>query len=381
MPKAPLTPYGNRPMVTPIVNSVNYEYESFQVLRKITNGEIDGYTYHRDDNPTVRSVEKVIASMERGEDCIICTSGMAACSLVYLTYLSKGDHLILFHDVYGAHYKVSLILERLGIEISWLNASFADKLKDYIKPNTKMIFCETPSNPLCKVVDIRKLGKEAKRIDAYLVVDNTFATPYHQNPLSLGANLVVHSATKGLGGHNDLMAGAIIGTKEQYNNLWFSRQALGTTLDAYSASLLERGLKTFDLRAEKMATNAMTMAKYLAGHPKVPRLYYPGLKTDPGHKIAFKQMHKGFGGVLAFDVGSRQKDAKKFISSLKHIYHAVSLGATESLICIPYLTTMLYLPPERRITFGVKKNTVRLSAGIEPVQILLDDLKQALDKI
>jgi len=380
MTKDPLTPYGNRPMVTPIVNAVNYEYSSFEVLRQITDGEIDGYTYHRDDNPTVRTVEKKVAALEQAQDCVICTSGMAACTLVYLTYLSAGDHLIIFYDVYGAHYKVSLILEKLGVDITWLDIDKHDEVGTYIKPNTKMIFCETPSNPLCKVVDIAVLRKEADKSNALLVVDNTFATPYHQKPLSLGADLVVHSATKGLGGHNDLMAGAIAGSKEHYNNLWFTRQAIGTTLDAYSASLLERGLKTFEMRAERMAANAMAMAQCLENHPAVSRVYYPGLPSDPGHKVARKQMQDGFGGVLAFDVGTTQKDAQRFISELKVIVHAVSLGATESLICIPFLTTMLYMPPERRTSFGVNVNTVRLSAGIEKTEILLKDLNQALNK-
>ena len=381
MSNDPLTPYGNKPMVTPIVNAVNYEYSSFEVLRQITDGEIDGYTYHRDDNPTVRAVEKKIAALEQAEDCIICTSGMAACTMVYLTYLSAGDHLILFHDIYGAHYKVSLILQRLGIDTTWVDAYHGNKISKYIKPNTKMIFCESPSNPLCKVLDISALRKEADKVGALLVVDNTFATPYHQKPLSLGADIVVHSATKALGGHNDLMAGAIACSKNHYDKLWFTRQAIGTTLDAYSGSLLERGLKTFELRAEKMAANAMAIAEYLARHPKVSHVRYPGLKDDPGHSTAAKQMQNGFGGVLAFEVGNDQEDAKEFISELKIICHAVSLGATESLICIPYLTTLLYMPPERRTVFGVRPNTIRLSTGIEKTEILLKDLEQALNKL
>lgn len=374
----PLTPYGNKPMVTPIVNAVNYEYRDFEVLRRITDGEIDGYTYHRDDNPTVRAVEKKIASMEGAEDCVIATTGMAACCLVYLTYLSQGDHLILFHDVYGAHYKVGLILERLGVDITWLNAANSEAIASVIKPNTKMIFLETPSNPLCKVVDIARTCETARNVGAMVIVDNTFATPYHQKPLSLGADLVVHSATKGLGGHNDLMAGAVAGSKTRYEELWFTRQAVGTTLDAYSASLLERGLKTFDLRAERMARNAMAMADFLHKQPRITRIRYPGLPDDPGHEVAARQMHDGFGGVLAFDVGETQEDAKRFIDALDVIYHAVSLGATESLICIPTLTTMLYLPLERRTTFGVNLNTVRLSAGIEPTDQLVGDLQNAL---
>ncbi len=381
MPHDPLTPYGNRPMVTPIVNAVNYEYSSFEVLRQITEGEIDGYTYHRDDNPTVRAVEKVIARLEETEDCIICTTGMAACTMIYLTYLKAGDHLIIFHDVYGAHYKVSLILERMGIEITWLDAGKYQNIRDYLRPNTKMIFCETPTNPLCKVVDIAMLREAADKTDAMLVVDNTFATPYHQRPLRLGAHLVVHSATKALGGHNDLMAGAIAGPKQNYEDLWFTRQAIGTTLDAYSASLLERGLKTFELRAKKMDENAQAMADFLRKHPKISNLHYPGLPNSEEHEVARKQMFNGFGGMLAFDVGENQEHAKTFINNLKTIIHAVSLGATETLICIPYLTTMLYLPEELRTTFGVNLNTVRLSAGIDHTDALVDDLQQALEKV
>ncbi len=374
----PLTPYGNQPMVTPIVNAVNYEYRSFDVLRQITDGEIDGYTYHRDDNPTVRQVEHKIAALEQAEDCIVCTTGMAACTMVYLTYLSAGDHLIIFHDTYGANYKVSLILERMGIAVTWLDADEADQIASHVRPNTKMIFLETPSNPLCKIIDIGAVRRAADTVGAMVIADNTFATPYHQTPLKLGADLVIHSATKGLGGHNDLMAGAIAGSKEHYNKLWFTRQAIGTTLDAQSAFLLDRGLKTFELRAEAMSRNAQRVAEFLETSPKISRLMYPGLAGHPGHAVAARQMHHGFGGMLSFDVGEAEEDARRFIAALRTIYHAVSLGATESLICIPYLTTMLYLPPERRMAFGVRRNTVRLSMGIEPVDLLLADLKQAL---
>jgi len=374
-----LTPYGNKPMVTPIVSAVNYEYVSFEILRQITDGEIDGYTYHRDDNPTVRAVEKEIALMEKANDCVICTTGMAALTMIFLTYLKAGDNLLTFYDVYGANYKVSLILEKFGVEVTWLDASEPEKVAENIKDNTKMIFCETPSNPLVKVLDIEYLRQQADRVGAMLVVDNTFATPYHQLPLTLGADLVVHSATKGLGGHNDLMAGVIAcPRREYYDELWFTRQAIGTTHDAFSASLLERGLKTFEIRAAKMAENAMAIAEFLSEHPKVTRVCYPGLPKDAGHRTACKQMKNGFGGMLAFDVGKTQDEAKKFVEKLKVIYHAVSLGCTETLVCLPVLTIMLYLPEERRTAFGVKPNTVRLSAGIGSKEELIDDLKQAL---
>jgi cystathionine beta-lyase/cystathionine gamma-synthase len=278
---------------------------------------------------------------------------MAACTMVYLTYLNAGDHLVFFRDIYGANYKVSLILERLGVKITWLDSGEAPRLKKYLRKNTRMIFLETPTNPLCKTIDIAAVRKAADSVKAMLVVDNTFATPYHQLPLKLGADLVVHSATKALGGHNDLMAGAIAGSKEHYNDLWFTRQAIGTTLDAYSAFLLDRGLKTFELRAEAMARNAHAVATFLAKQSNISRLTYPGLPGHPDHAVASRQMQRGFGGMMAFDVGKSEEDAKRFIMALKTIYHAVSLGATETLICIPFLTTMLYLPPELRPICGV----------------------------
>jgi len=382
MQSDPLTPYGNKPMVTPIVSAVNYEYVSFEILKKITDGEIDGYTYHRDDNPTIRTQEKRLALLEEADDCVISTTGMAALTMIFLTYLKKGDHLLTFYDIYGANYKVSLILEKFGVEITWLNADDYEKTENYVKPNTKMIFCETPTNPLIKIIDIALLKKACKKSGAMLVIDNTFATPYHQKPLKLGADLVVHSATKALGGHNDLMAGAIIcKTHQQYDELWFTRQAIGTTLDAFSGSLLERGLKTFSLRSKKMSENALLIAEFLKSHKKIKKIYYPGLKSDNGHEVAKKQMKDGFGGMLAFDAGDNQNDAQKFVENLIIIKHAVSLGCTESLVCLPVLTTMLYMPVERRLGFGVKVNTVRMSCGIEEGKQLIEDMKQALDKI
>jgi len=306
---------------------------------------------------------------------------MAACTMIYLTYLRAGDHLLIFHDTYGANYKVSLILERMGIQVSWMDADDAPRIGEQLRDNTRLVFLETPSNPLCKIVDIAAVRQAADAVGAMVVVDNTFATPYHQKPLEHGADLVVHSATKALGGHNDIMAGAIAGLKRYYNELWFTRQAIGTTLDAYSAFLLDRGLKTFEVRAAAMARGAQVIAEHLQHSPKISRLFYPGLPSHPEHGIARKQMQHGFGGMLSFDVGQHQEDARRFINGLRTIYHAVSLGATESLICIPYLTTMLYLPPEKRTTFGVRENTVRLSVGIESPDRLVEDIDQALASV
>jgi len=376
----PLTPAGNRPMVTPIVTAINYEYGSFEILEQISSGKIKGFTYHRDDNPTVMAVEKALAAIEEGEHCLLATTGMSAISMVFFTYLNPGDQLIIFHDVYGANYKLSLILERFGVEVAWLDAADQGKVADIISSKTKMIFCETPTNPLCKTMDLDYLHREADKAEAIFVVDNTFATPWHTKPLNFGADIVVHSATKALGGHSDLMGGVIVTRDKQiHEDLWFTRQAIGTTLDPFPANLLDRGLKTLDVRAAKMAENGQAIAEFLADHKKIKRIIYPGLPTDPGHEIAKKQMKNGFGGMMAFDVGDSQEDAKDFITRLKKIYHAVSLGCTETLVCIPVLSTMLYLPEERRLSFGVNANTVRISAGIEATDLLLADLKQALE--
>ncbi len=375
----PFLPPGDRPMVTPIVTAINYEFGSFDLLHRITEGDVEGYTYQRDDNPTCRAVERQIAAMEGGADCVIASTGMAAITLAYLTYLNAGDHLLIFHDTYGANYKVSLLLEKFGVEVTWLDAWDQDKAAERVHQNTRMIYCETPSNPLVKVVDIARLREIADGVGARLVVDNTFATPLHQRPLELGADLVVHSASKALGGHNNLMAGVVVcRTKEQYDELWFTRQAIGPCLGPFAASLLDTGLKTLDVRVPRMAENAMAIAEFLSEHPRVSRVYYPGLPSDPGHEIAARQMRDGFGGMLAFDVGETQQEAMEFVEKLRVIYHAVSLGCTETLACIPVVSTLLYLPEERRTVFGVKPNTVRLSAGTGDTQELLDDLAQAL---
>jgi cystathionine beta-lyase/cystathionine gamma-synthase len=317
--------------------------------------------------------------MEGASHALLASSGMAAISLIFFTYLKPGDELLIFHDTYGANYKLSLILERFGVTVTWMDAADQAKVPEKITDKTRIIFCETPSNPLCKVIDLAFLRAQADRAGAMLVVDNTFATPFHQNPLALGADLVVHSATKALGGHSDLLAGAVACRDEkQYETLWYTRQAVGSTLDPFPANLLARGLKTLDIRAARMSENAQAMAEFLAAHPGISRVSYPGLPGDPGHETACRQMHGGFGGVLAFDVGQTQEEAKGFVERLKVLFHTVSLGATESLVCIPVLTTMLYLPEERRTSFGVKPNTVRISAGIEEKQLLVDDLEQAL---
>ena len=374
-----ITPYGNRPMLFPIVGSVNYEYVSFDVSNKIRSGEVLGYTYDRDDNPTVRMVEKQIAPMEGGEDCMLCTSGCAALAMIYFTYLHAGEQLLIFNEIYGGNYKISLILERLGVEVIWLEIDHPEQIEENITEKTRMIACETPSNPLSKVVDIRYLREQADRVGAILSVDNTFATPYHQHPFELGADLVMHSATKAMGGHNDLMAGAIFcKTKQQYEDLWYTRQAIGTSLDPYSASFLERGLKTFDIRIPKMSENALAIAEFLEKHPRVEKVYYPGLESDPGHKIACGQMEKGFGGMLAFELEGTLEDTQKFIEKLKFIHHAISLGCTETLVGLPFSSTMTYWKEEDRLRFGVKPGTIRLSAGIEEKDELIADLEQAL---
>jgi cystathionine beta-lyase/cystathionine gamma-synthase len=377
-----ITPFGDRPMLLPIVGSVNYEYYSFEILGKVRAKEIQGYTYDRDDNPTVLQLEKQVKRLEAGaHSCMLTTSGCAALTMIYLTFLKAGDELMIFNEIYGGNYKIALILEKFGVKVTWLDIDHPEQVAQKISKQTKMIACESPTNPLTKVVDLRYLKQQADKVGAMLMVDNTYATGIHQEPFNLGADIVMHSATKAMGGHNDLMAGAIFcKDAKQYEDLWYCRQAIGTLLDPFSASFLERGLKTYNLRIPKMAENAMAVSEFLEGHKRIEKVYYPGLKSFAGHEIASRQMSHGFGAMMAFEIEGDIANTYKFIEKLKYIHHAISLGCTETLVGMPYFSTMTYWPEADRIRFGVKPKVVRLSAGIEEKEDLIADLKQALEK-
>lgn len=366
----------------PIYLTASYVFKSCDHAARRFTLEDPGNIYGRLTNTTQEVFERRMAALEGGTAALAVSSGAAAITYVVQNLAGTGDHVVSSNAIYGGTYNCfAHTFVRHGITTTFVDPDDYEGFERAIRPNTKCLFVETIGNPNAQISDVERMADIAHRHGIPLVVDNTFATPYHQKPLEHGADLVVHSATKALGGHNDIMAGAIAGLKRYYNELWFTRQAIGTTLDAYSAFLLDRGLKTFEVRAAAMARGAQVIAEHLQHSPKISRLFYPGLPSHPEHGIARKQMQHGFGGMLSFDVGQHQEDARRFINGLRTIYHAVSLGATESLICIPYLTTMLYLPPEKRTTFGVRENTVRLSVGIESPDRLVEDIDQALASV
>jgi cystathionine gamma-lyase/homocysteine desulfhydrase len=340
-------------------------------------GEHAGYEYSRTGNPTRAALESLIAELENGARGLAFASGMAAISTL-VSYFNKGDHLVVGDDVYGGTYRVlSKVFARLGIEADFVDTSDLEQVKSAIRANTRAVYMETPSNPLLKVSDIRAFADLCKERGLMLIVDNTFLTPYWQNPLDLGADVVVHSATKYLGGHSDVVAGLLV-TKDKKlgEELHFLQNSIGGILGPQDSWLLMRGIKTLGLRMKQHEANARRIAEWLAGHPKVRKVFYPGLREHPGHELAASQA-RGFGGIISFDVGSAEM-ADKVLESTRYFTLAESLGAVESLISVPARMTHASIPPERRAELGITDGLVRISVGVEDAEDLLEDLDRAL---
>ncbi|MFF2481966.1 bifunctional cystathionine gamma-lyase/homocysteine desulfhydrase [Paenibacillus sp. NPDC058071] len=354
----------------PIYQVSTYKQEAVGVHR--------GYEYSRTANPTRHALESFIADLEEGERGFAFASGMASISAT-LMLLNAGDHLIVNDDVYGGTYRiVAKVLGRLGLEASFVDPADPAALAGAIKPNTKALFLETPTNPLLKITDIAEAADFAKEHNLLLIVDNTFSTPYWQTPLTLGADIVVHSATKYLGGHSDVVAGlAVVNDESLGERLHFIQNAVGGVLGPQDSWLLMRGMKTLGLRMEAHERNARAVAETLAAHPSVRRVYYPGLAEHPGHETAKRQM-RGFGGMVGFDVGDGQK-AAAVLRQLRLFTLAESLGAVESLVSVPALMTHASIPKERRETLGISEGLIRLSVGIEDGEDLKEDLLESLD--
>jgi len=308
---------------------------------------------------------------------MVLSSGMAAISTVLFTFLKKGDHAIFQQDLYGGtHHAVNIEMEKFGIDHSFVGFDDTEGFEAAIRPETKLIFIETPSNPLLKIVDIRKVAALAKKHGVITVIDNTFASPINQNPLDLGIDIVVHSGTKYLGGHSDICCGVIVTSKALTEKVWVSAIHFGGSLNAETCYLLERSLKTLALRVNHQNHNALTIAEFLQTHAHVEAVYYPGLPNHPGHQLARSQM-VGFGGMLSFEVGG---NPDKFVRELRLIKSAMSLGGVETTLCSPAKPSHSKMPAKDRLTIGVKDNLVRLSVGIESVEDLMDDLNQAFNK-
>lgn len=362
----------------PATGAVSFPIYQVSTYKQEGVGGHKGYEYSRTGNPTRFALEELIKDLEGGEAGFAFGSGMAAMTAVMMLF-NSGDHVILTDDVYGGSFRVmTKVLNRLGIDSTFVDTSNLDAILSAIKPNTKAIHLETPTNPLLKITDIEQVTKLAKEHGLLTIVDNTFSTPYWQNPIELGADIILHSATKYLGGHSDVVAGlAVVNSKKLAKDLHFVQNSTGGVLGPQDSWLLIRGIKTLGIRMEETEKNTAAIVDFLQGHSKVKKVYYPGLETHPNHAIAKKQV-RGFGGMVSFDVGSA-KNADKLLSKIHYFTLAESLGAVESLISVPARMTHASIPIERRAELGITDGLVRISVGLEDVEDLIDDLKQALE--
>ncbi|APO46945.1 cystathionine gamma-synthase [Paenibacillus xylanexedens] len=353
----------------PIYQVSTYEQESVGVHK--------GYEYSRTGNPTRHALEEVIKELEDGVRGFAFSSGMAAIHAV-MSLLKTRDHVILTDDVYGGTYRIfTKVLSRLGIESTFVDTTSTQALEKALQSNTKAIYVETPTNPLLKVTDITAVAKWSKQHELLFIVDNTFSTPYWQTPLALGADIVLHSATKYIGGHSDVVAGlAVVNSEQLGEDLHFIQNAIGAVLGPMDSWLLMRGLKTLGLRMEAQERNTEQLVTFLNQHPAVSKVYYPGLPDHPQHKLASTQA-RGYGGMVSFDVGSAEK-VDEVLSKVRYFTLAESLGAVESLISVPARMTHASIPYERRQELGITDGLIRISVGIEDVEDLLEDLKSAL---
>jgi len=343
-------------------------------------GRHKGFEYSRGNNPTREALEKCLASLEGGSFGVAYASGMAAISgLTQL--LSAGDHVVVADDLYGGTFRLfTHVLPRFGVHFSWVDATRADEIAEAVRPETRFLWVESPTNPMLRLVDITACAEIARGRDCLLVVDNTFATPYLQNPLALGAHVSIHSTTKYIGGHSDVIGGAVVVDDEEIDaQLRFTRNATGGVPGPWDAWLTLRGLKTLALRMREHETNASRVAGFLVTRPEVTRVHYPGLPDHPGHALAKRQM-RGFGGMVTIDLAGGAEAAQRFCNATRIFSLAESLGGIESLIGYPFLMSHGAFPRDEKLRKGITENTVRLSVGIENADDLCDDLGRALER-
>ena len=368
-------------VVTPIYETSVFAFSRTKELIDAMSGKKGGYIYTRYGNPTVRTVERKMVELEGAEDVAVFSSGMAAIATTIFTLVSSGDHVVSTRDLYGgtlAFFKE--VLPKFGVEASLVEATDFDEMKSAIQENTKVIYAETPTNPTLKLVDVSKVAKLGKKKGITVVVDSTFASPYNLKPIQFGVDVVIHSATKYLGGHNDVTAGMVGGSENFVQKLKEMRKHFGGTLDPLAAWLLLRGLKTLGLRMERHNSNGVRVAKYLEKHPKVKRVYYPGLPSHPQYSIAKRQM-KGFGGVVSFEIDGDFEETMKCVDNLKLCYLAASLGGAETLATQPVACSHYFVSAEDRKKAGITDQLVRLALGIEDPEDIIADLEQAFNKI
>ncbi len=367
---------------TPIYQSSTFAFASAEDGAALFAGEKNGYIYTRLGNPTQAALEREMAFLEHGEKALAVASGMAAATTAVLTLADAGDSIVASNCLYGGTHKLFVeLLPRLGIKVIEVDATDPQNIEKAIKPDTKLLYLETPANPTLTVLDIQACSDVARKHGVKTLVDNTFATPYFQRPLSLGADIVLHSATKYIGGHGDTIGGILVGDAEFIDRARNELvRDLGGCISPFNAWLLLRGLKTLPVRMERHAFNAMRIAKYLAFHPKIAQVWYPGLTTHPQHELAKRQM-QGFGGMIAFEIKGGREAAIRLLDNVKLMTLAVSLGDVDTLIEHPASMTHSTYSPEELAETGISEGLVRLSVGIEHVDDLVEDLSQALSKI
>src|SRR5437867_5923717 len=359
-------------IITPIYQTSTYVQEAL--------GRHKGFEYGRTQNPTRMALERNLAAIEGGTAGFAFASGMAAIGAM-ATLLEAGDHVVVSDNTYGGTFRLfDKVLRRYALTFSYVDTSNLDAVERAFTPQTRLLFVETPTNPVMRLTDLRAAADLAHRHDVRLVVDNTFASPYIQRPILLGADIVIHSTTKYLNGHSDSVGGIVVAQRdEDIEWLGFVQNAEGAILSPFDSFLVLRGTKTLPIRMQQHSANGMALAEFLAGHPKVKKVYYPGLRTHPQYELAKRQM-RGFGGMLAFDLGSLEA-TRRVLNNVRLHSLAESLGGVETLISHPATMTHASVPPDRRKALGITDGMVRISSGIEDVEDLKEDLAQALDRI
>ncbi len=377
---------GIAPLATPIFQTSTFEFSSTDQGARRFAGEEQGYIYTRLGNPNTTKIAQKLAALENAEAGMAMASGMGAVTTVLWTALKAGDHLLADDALYGCTFSFFTHgLTRYGVDVTLIDFEDLDAVRAAIRPNTRAVYFETPTNPNLKLIDIQAVASIAHEANPQIkvIVDNTFATPYLQRPIELGADVVIHSATKYLNGHGDVIAGMAAGSAEFINEcaMFGLKDMTGAVLGPFEAFLIDRGLKTLDIRVQKHCDNAMKVAKFLEGHPLVKRVIYPGLESHPRHEIAKKQMHNGFGGIVTFELNASREQSAEFVNSLKLCTIAVSLGDAETLIEHPATMTHSTYTPEALEQAGIGESMLRLSVGLEDAEDIIADLDSCLEKL
>lgn len=368
-------------LTTPIIQTATYTFADTAELAAYFEHRIERDEYGRYGNPTQRVAECKLAALEGAEEALLVSSGMAAITTTLLSMLSKGGHVVVTDDAYRRTRQfLQQILRRYGVEISTVPAGDYERMEDALRTTTRLIFSESPTNPYNRIIDLDRLAAIGRRHRVKTIIDATFSTPINQRPLDFGIDLVIHSATKYLGGHNDLLAGVVLGSNELVSAIRDFEGIIGPVADPFTSYLLVRGIKTLALRIARQNENAQRIAEFLEAHPKVARVHYPGLPSHPEHAIARRQM-RGYGGVVSFEVHGDLAAATRLVDACTIPRIAPSLGGVESLIEQPALMSFYELTTEERLQVGIKDSLIRYAVGIEDADDLIADLEQALEQV